>query len=95
MKKFKKVMASTIALASVAAQATAFASVLPEEVVGTKYEEPVQVLAALKIMVHSAVSMDSTDRPVHRLLLKVRKIFTCVQLLISSMAAATKKLSTY
>lgn len=51
MKGFKKVMASTIALASIAAQAAAFASVLPEEIVGTKYEEPIQVLAALEIMV--------------------------------------------
>lgn len=51
MKGFKKVMASTIALAGLAAQATAFASVLPEEIVGTKYEEPIQVLAALEIMV--------------------------------------------
>ena len=51
MKGFKKVMASTIALATVAAQSTAFASVLPEEIVGTKYEEPIQVLAALEIMV--------------------------------------------
>ena len=51
MKGFKKVMASTIAMAAIAAQASAFAAVLPEEIVGTKYEEPVQVLAALKIMV--------------------------------------------
>lgn len=47
----KKFMASVIALATVAAQATAFASILPEEIVGTKYEEPIQVLSALKIMV--------------------------------------------
>ena len=47
----KKFMASVIALATVAAQGTAFASILPEEIVGTKYEEPIQVLSALKIMV--------------------------------------------
>lgn len=51
MKGFKKVMASAIAVATVAAQVSAFAAVLPEEIVGTKYEEPIQVLAALGIMV--------------------------------------------
>lgn len=51
---FKKVIASTIALASVAAQGTVFAAKLPEEIVGTKYEEPIQVLAALEIMVGDA-----------------------------------------
>lgn len=51
MKGFKKIMASTLAVAAMAAQATSFATVLPEEIIGTKYEEPVQVLAALKIMV--------------------------------------------
>jgi len=51
MKGFKKIMASTIAMATVVMQASAFASVLPEEIVGTKYEEPIQVLAALGIMV--------------------------------------------
>lgn len=47
----KKIMASLITLATLAAQGSAFASILPEEIVGTKYEEPIQVLSALKIMV--------------------------------------------
>ncbi len=51
MKGFKKIMATTLAAAALATQATALAQVLPEDIVGTKYEEPVQVLAALKIMV--------------------------------------------
>ena len=47
----KKFLATSIALATIAAQGTTFASILPEEIVGTKYEEPIQVLAALEIMV--------------------------------------------
>lgn len=63
MKGFKKAVASTVALAGFAAQLTASAAVLPEELVGTKYEEPIQVLAALKIMVgddNGSLRLDDT-----------------------------------
>lgn len=52
--KFKKFIASGLAMVALAATTTSFATVLPEEIVGTKYEEPIQVLAALKIMVGDA-----------------------------------------
>ncbi len=51
MKGIKKIITSTLAIATLAANMTGFAAQLPEEIVGTKYEEPVQVLAALGIMV--------------------------------------------
>ncbi len=51
MKGIRKFITSTLAVATLAASATGFASKLPEEIVGTKYEEPIQVLAALNIMV--------------------------------------------
>ncbi len=52
--KFKKFIASSVMMAALAATTTSFATVLPEEIVGTKYEEPIQVLAALEIMVGDA-----------------------------------------
>ena len=51
MKGIKKFITSTLAMATLAANVTGFAATLPEEIVGTKFEEPVQVLAALNIMV--------------------------------------------
>ncbi len=50
MKSIKKVIASLLAAASLAGAIPAFAA-LPEDVAGTRYEEPVQVLSALGIMV--------------------------------------------
>ena len=51
MKGLKKFIASTTLLAAMAAQTTSFAVILPEDIIGTKYEEPVQILAALNLMV--------------------------------------------
>ncbi len=51
MKGIKKIITSTLAVAALASNMTGFAASLPAELIGTKYEEPVQVLAALKIMV--------------------------------------------
>lgn len=50
MKGFNKIVAGILAAAAVAAQGSVFASVLPEDVAGTRYEEPIQILSALKIM---------------------------------------------
>lgn len=51
MKSIRKVIASLLAAASLAGTIPAFAATLPEDVAGTRYEEPVQVLSALGIMV--------------------------------------------
>lgn len=50
MKGFNKIVAGILAATAVAAQGTVFASVLPDDVAGTRYEEPIQILSALKIM---------------------------------------------
>ena len=43
-------IAGLLAVAAMTAQAGAFASVLPEDVAGTRFEEPIQILSALGIM---------------------------------------------
>lgn len=47
--KFKRILCSLVAAASTAASLPAFAA-LPSDVLGTRFEEPVALLAALKIM---------------------------------------------
>ncbi len=51
MNLFKKSITGILAAAFAAAPIAAFASILPEDVAGTRFEEPVQLLAALKIMI--------------------------------------------
>jgi 5-hydroxyisourate hydrolase-like protein (transthyretin family) len=50
MKSLKKIVASILAVSAVAAQMTSFASNF-EDVTGTRYEEPIQILSALEIMI--------------------------------------------
>ena len=50
MRNYKKIVAGLLTATIVAAQAAVFASVLPEDVMGTRYEEPIQILNALGIM---------------------------------------------
>lgn len=51
MRSFRKTIASLLAAAALAGSIPAFAATLPEDVAGTRYEEPIQVLSALGIMV--------------------------------------------
>lgn len=51
MNLFKKSITGILAAAFAAAPIASFASMLPEDVAGTRFEEPVQLLAALKIMI--------------------------------------------
>lgn len=56
MKGIKRSIAALLAAASASAVLPVFASVLPEDVKGTRYEEPIQVLSALGIMIGDAES---------------------------------------
>ncbi len=51
MRSIKNIVIGILAAAFTMAPLTAFASILPEDVAGTRFEEPVQILAALEIMV--------------------------------------------
>ncbi len=51
MKLFKNIAIGILTAAFAVSPMTAFASALPEDVAGTRFEEPVQILAALDIMV--------------------------------------------
>lgn len=56
MKGIKKSIAALLAVTAAASAIPAFAVTMPEDVAGTRFEEPVQVLSALKIMSGDAES---------------------------------------
>ena len=51
MRSIKNIVIGILAAAFTMAPLTSLASILPEGVAGTRFEEPVQILAALEIMV--------------------------------------------
>ena len=51
MRSIKNIVIGLLTAAFTMAPLTSLASILPEDVAGTRFEEPVQILAALEIMV--------------------------------------------